>query len=442
MIVKLTEGRSFRGAAAYFLHDRNASTRERVAWTHTENLLTRDPDKAWKVMAYTCMVQEQLKQASGQARTGRKLEKPVFTYSLSWHEEDRPDREHMLATAQRSLQALGLTGHEVLIVGHRDTKHPHCHVIVNRVHPVTGRAADVRFSKRKFSEFARTYEHERGVIRCHQREENHMQREQGKPTRHRDPNIVAAWRESDDGRSFAAALKERGYHLAQGRKRIVVVDPYGRSINPIRHLEGVRTRELDDRLGDLDRSRLPDATLLGKSIEARRKHAREASEEHDRQTSERLNRLQDRQLAERAKAFNHHQDRIEKERGKLMEHYRLAEQREAIDELTTKVARPAWWRRLFGLAGRDKAQLETLQLNHASARSRLDERIQFLEAERDRTLTALQERHQQERERVQERVLVRRPANYLERREREAVHEQDNAPRPARQRTPRGPSFG
>ena len=40
------KGRSFMGAGMYYLHDKKAETSERVAFTHTVNLPTRDPDKA------------------------------------------------------------------------------------------------------------------------------------------------------------------------------------------------------------------------------------------------------------------------------------------------------------------------------------------------------------------------------------------------------------
>jgi hypothetical protein len=73
-------GRSFKGAYAYFGHDKQQATKHRVEWTHTENMLTDDPDKAWKVMAYTVYEQARLKEASGQKSTGRKLQKPVFSY--------------------------------------------------------------------------------------------------------------------------------------------------------------------------------------------------------------------------------------------------------------------------------------------------------------------------------------------------------------------------
>ena len=46
-----------------------------------------------------------------------------------------------------SLEALGLEGHEALIVGHDDTRHPHVHVTANRVDPDTRKAAKLGSGK-------------------------------------------------------------------------------------------------------------------------------------------------------------------------------------------------------------------------------------------------------------------------------------------------------
>jgi len=205
-----------------------------------------------------------LKEAAGQSRAGRKLEKPVFAYSLAWHPEQEPDQKHMLDTARQSLRMMGLEDHEALIVAHQDEPQKHVHVIVNRVHPITGKAGDVRNSKRKFSDFAHEYELENGKVYCLQREQNQQKREEGKLSRYHDPSIVKAWESSDNGKSFTAALKKDGYTLARGRKRLVVVDPHGKKHNPVRHLEGIKAKEFNARISDLDQSRLPDADHVPK----------------------------------------------------------------------------------------------------------------------------------------------------------------------------------
>lgn len=186
MVPAITEtGRSFKGAALYYLHDKQADTAERVAWTETVNLPTDDPDRAWRMMAHTAMAQAELKAAAGIKATGRKLTAPVLAYSLAWHPDEQPDRAEMTAAAHASLKALGLEDHQAVLVCHTDEPHAHVHVLVNRVHPTTGKAATLSNSKRQLSAWALAYEKERGAILCPQREENAKKRAQGEKTRDR-----------------------------------------------------------------------------------------------------------------------------------------------------------------------------------------------------------------------------------------------------------------
>jgi hypothetical protein len=66
------KGASFKGAGAYYLHDKQADTAQRVAFTHTENLPTNDPELALRHMAYTAMHQDEIKALAGTKATGRK----------------------------------------------------------------------------------------------------------------------------------------------------------------------------------------------------------------------------------------------------------------------------------------------------------------------------------------------------------------------------------
>lgn len=398
MIPKVTNGgRSFKGAAAYYLFDKGKDTSYRVAWTHTENLLTADPHKAWRVMAYTAKEAERLKEASGQKATGRKLERPVLAYSLAWHPEQNPSKEHMLKTARKSIEALGLTEHEALIVAHRDEPQKHVHVIINRVHPLTGIAAHTGRSKLQLSAFALAHEKAHGKIYCQQREDNQRQREKGKHTVHRDSVIANAWKASDSGRGFAAALGEQGYTLAQGRKRIVVVDAHGQVHNPLRHLDGVRAKDIRKRLEDLDAAQLPDAAEVSRQIQGRSKDDYQERQEKQRASIEAENRLQSLHHEERATVFNRHQDRIEAERSRLDDYYQLKQQQTAIDALEKKTSSASWWRKLFKLTRTDETRLEELRKNYQNATQRQGEQIGHLERDRDQALRVLAERQSTEK---------------------------------------------
>ena len=178
-------GRSFAGVAAYCLHDapepddRRPETSERVGWTDTRNLATIRVERAARLMAATAKAAPDLKRLADGARGGRKLAKPVLHYSLSWAQDEMPDRREMSGAVDGSLEALGLEGHEALIVAHEDTRHPHVHVIANRVDPETGKAAKLGNSKLRLSRWAEGYEREQGRIRVERRVKNNERRRAG-----------------------------------------------------------------------------------------------------------------------------------------------------------------------------------------------------------------------------------------------------------------------
>jgi hypothetical protein len=186
MVPAITDsGRSFKGAALYYLHDKRQPdeaerlTADRVGWTQTVNLATDDPELALRIMAYTAMMQGQLKAAAGTKATGRKLTTPVLAYSLAWHPDERPTKEQKLDAARDSLKALGLEEHQAVILEHTDEPHAHVHIVVNRVHPETGKAATLSNSKLKLSQWAQEYEQKQGQILCPQRVENNARRKRG-----------------------------------------------------------------------------------------------------------------------------------------------------------------------------------------------------------------------------------------------------------------------
>jgi hypothetical protein len=141
----------------------------------TQNL-TSEPEQAWFEMYETCQNQAKLKANAGLSARGRKNTTPVLHYTLSWHADDAPSPEQMKAAATASLKQLGLEGHEALIVGHHDKKHPHLHIVANTVHPYTGRTAALKFTKERLSEWALAYEQEVGRVHCNERLRNAEER--------------------------------------------------------------------------------------------------------------------------------------------------------------------------------------------------------------------------------------------------------------------------
>lgn len=173
-----TLGTSFKGAVNYLLHDKGGQTSERVAWTHGANLFSDRPEDAWFEMMDTWRDRQALKRAAGIKATGRDNKAPVLHMSLSWHPDEMPSAEHMKETALSAIKALGLQEHQALLVAHKDEPHPHVHLLVNTVHPVTGKTADLKRSKETLSRWAEAYEREHGRIYCEERVKNNARRQQ------------------------------------------------------------------------------------------------------------------------------------------------------------------------------------------------------------------------------------------------------------------------
>ncbi len=135
---------------------------------------------------------------------GRKGQKPVYSLSLSFEPGDpAATKENMLKAADEVRHALGLQDHQCVIVQHTDTKHPHVHLIFNRVHPTTGKYASVSNDRLKLSEWALDWEKRHGKIVCPAREPNHQQRAENR-------NAKAEARARGDTRAKAGYVKGKG----------------------------------------------------------------------------------------------------------------------------------------------------------------------------------------------------------------------------------------
>lgn len=164
------KGRSFNGAFAYYMHDKRQEgearrdTAERVAWTETRNLATDDPDTARRVMIATARQADALKKAAGVKAAGRKSTQHVYAYSLSWStaEAGQIDRAEMVRAVDASLKALGAEHLQAVVIAHQDTKHPHVHVVLNRVDPATGKMHGFSNDHRQLDAWALAYREARG----------------------------------------------------------------------------------------------------------------------------------------------------------------------------------------------------------------------------------------------------------------------------------------
>lgn len=198
MVPKLLKsGQSFKGLSDYLSHDSDkAQTAKRVAWTHTLNCSHDHVPSAVHEMYTTQLDAEALKREAGVHAGGRPVEKPVKHVSLNWHRDDAPTREHMIATSEDFLRQMGWGEHQAVVYCHTD-RHPHVHLMINAVHPETGKTLDTSFERRRAQEWALAYEQQQEQIRCEQRLKDKPEREDS-PTRE-------AWLSLKDGERQHAA---------------------------------------------------------------------------------------------------------------------------------------------------------------------------------------------------------------------------------------------
>ena len=150
MIAVSSSGKSFRALAAYLARGRNGDQPERVAWSTSRNLPTSEPELAAVFMRAT-------------AAQSDRVEKPVYHIALSFDPRDRVDRAAMERVAARVLERLGLSDHQAVVVAHKDRSHAHVHILVNRVHPDTGKAWERWQDQPVIQQVLREVEHEHGL---------------------------------------------------------------------------------------------------------------------------------------------------------------------------------------------------------------------------------------------------------------------------------------
>ena len=255
-----------------------------------------------------------------------KIQKKYF-YSLSANPDQAQGhltREQYYDLIERTERSLKLVGQPRAVVFHekRDkdgTVREHCHVVWSRVDTDRMKAIDIDFDRLKLRTVAREFARDHGLElpdgmkkdgkrdRFDERakQENLAERQQKERTgiskAERMADIATCWKETSNGAAFVNALEARGYYLARGNRRAyVVVDLNGEVHSLARQIEGVRTRQLKERLAEHPPDKLPDVEAARawakKEREQRQKDpVREPSEAEKRHAALKLHQQQRRE---------------------------------------------------------------------------------------------------------------------------------------------------
>jgi len=294
---------------------------------------------------------------------GTKCRQYLFSLSLSPPEESSVPEETFERAIERIEEKLGLSGQPRAIVFHEKEGRRHAHCVWSRIDAQTMTARPLPYFKRKLMDVARElyldhgWKMPRGFENAAERNplnftlaEWQQARRQGIDPRWLKQTLQACWSASDNARSFAASLEERGFFLARGDRRSHVVIDHSGEIYALPRMLGLRTKEVRARLGD--GSDLPSVAATQKKIGERmvpaiRRHISE-SRTAFRQRSATLGHY-------KMQMTQMHRDA----RGKLAQRH----ERERIEETKERAARlprgvRSLWARVTGRYGELRRQNE------------------------------------------------------------------------------------
>ena len=158
MIGKISIGKSFGGCIRYCLEDKLELTNEQKLALSSQDGLHHN-NRA-EVLEYNMCFgnkKELIRQFNDVRALRPNLSKPVMHISLSLDPEDLFTKEKLRQIGQDFAREFGFEKNQYLIIYHQDTKHPHLHLVVNRV-GFDGKTISDSNSYRKVAELCRKLE--------------------------------------------------------------------------------------------------------------------------------------------------------------------------------------------------------------------------------------------------------------------------------------------
>jgi hypothetical protein len=163
MIGKITIGKSFGGCLRYCLEDKvELSQEQKNALGKLDGL--QYANRA-EVLEYNMCFgnKKELTSQFNDVRTLRpQLSQPVMHISLSLDPEDQFTKEKLRQIGQDFAREFGFENNQYLTIYHKDTMHPHLHIVANRVGFDGSRISDSN-SYRKVAELCRKLEIKHGL---------------------------------------------------------------------------------------------------------------------------------------------------------------------------------------------------------------------------------------------------------------------------------------
>lgn len=262
---------------------------------------------------------------------GTKCQQFLFSLSFNPPETERVSVDQFEAAIEKAELALGLSGQARAIVFHEKEGRRHAHVVWSRIDVEKMTAIHLSFYKTRLNTVSKELFLEHGWrLPDGYRDKTKRnplsytidQWQQAKRTT-QDPEALKmifreCWSVSDNRASFAQALEEQGFILAQGKRGHVAVDFHG-EVYAISRQTGEKAKAVRDKLGDA--KDLPTVTQAKEQIASRMtdklkgfiREAREQAEIEEQEVQRRKIALKDRQRQQRKQVRDRQEQRAQSE---------------------------------------------------------------------------------------------------------------------------------
>lgn len=195
--------------------------------------------------------------------SGTRCHNHLFSISLNPPEDEQVSTaafEHAIAEVERKM---GLEDQPRAIVFHEKDGRRHAHAVWSRIDHTQMRAINLPHYKMKLRDVSRQlflehgWDMPRGLQDRALRDPLNFTRAEWQQARRAglDPKEIKAvfqqcWNTSDNRTSFERAMKERGFWIARGDRRGFVAVDYRGEVYALARYTGVKTKDIEARLGD------------------------------------------------------------------------------------------------------------------------------------------------------------------------------------------------
>ncbi len=406
MVIVGSERGSASELAAHLLNDKDGN--EHISIHSIEGFISDDLEGAFE--------------ESYAISRGSRCKNHLFSVSFNPPANEYVSIETFEDAIQRVEDINGLGGHSRAIVFHEKGGRKHAHVVWSRIDAETMTAKQLSHYKLKLQTISRELHHEnnwqmpKGLARKgHGDPRNYTLAEYQQSKRMNvDPRdlkgaIQDAYNASDNAKSFANALSERGYILAKGNRRGHVAVSHEGEIISISRFVGKKAKEVREKLGDANDLQSVDEAKLQMTRDMRMAFIR-----HTKEAKSHQNQNQEQSNAEREALTNQHkaarQNLQEQQKSRWIE-----ETKERSDRINSGLR--GLWQWVTGQKAqiqrqnieeaqkaqeRDRQETNQLLEHQMQEGRKLTQRQNIIEQDHDQTLEQLREDRAKAREQHRE----------------------------------------